>query len=277
VPDIGVYHPQIIHFVIALCIVGVVCRVIAFRGKPKFLNGVATLLIVLGALASVAAVRSGEDAHGPVERIPGANTAVTDHEEWGERTRNVFLGVAALELLALAFLRKEKIAAWIRYGAVAGGLAGAVFLYETAEHGGELVYSYAGGVGTRSGEPEDVQRLVIAALFNKANLERSQNRPEEAARLMEELARQAPTNANVQIAYVRSLLTDRGDANAARGRLAAMQFPETLELQRGMLLADTYLALGSTDSAIMVLDPLAAKFPESPRVRARLDSLRSAR
>ena len=276
-PDIGVYHPQIVHFVVALLSVGVLCRVIAFRGKPKFLNGVATLLVVLGTLASVAAVRSGDDAHGPVERIPGANTAVTDHEEWGERTRNVFLGVAALELLALAFLKKEKIAALIRFGAVAGGLAGAFFLYETAEHGGELVYSYAGGVGTRSGEPEDVQRLLIAGLFNKANLERRENRPEEAARLMEELARQAPTNANVQLAYVRSLLTDRGDANAARGRLAALQFPETLELQRGMLLADVYLALGAADSAILALEPLAMKFPESARLRARLDSLRGAR
>jgi uncharacterized membrane protein len=274
VPDIGVFHPQIVHFVVALCVVGVLCRLIAFRGKPMFLNGVATLLIVLGALASVAAARSGDDAHGPVERIPGANTAVTNHEEWGERTRNVFLGVAALELLALAFMKKEKIAGWVRLGALAGGLVGAVFLYEAAEHGGELVYSYAGGVGTRSGEPEDVTRLLIAGLHNKANLERSQNRPEEAARLVEEMARQAPMNPYVQLAYVRSLLTDRHDANAARGRMAALQFPESLELQRGTLLADVYRALGTPDSAVLVLEPLAQKYPQSARVRALLDSLR---
>src|SRR2546422_4555637 len=34
-------------------------------------------------------------------RVPGARAAVMEHEEWGERTRNIFLVVAALEIAAL--------------------------------------------------------------------------------------------------------------------------------------------------------------------------------
>ncbi len=62
-------------------------------------------LLLLGTGAAVIAVQSGGDAHGPVERVPGARDMVEEHEEWGERTRNVFFLVVALELLAL-ILRK---------------------------------------------------------------------------------------------------------------------------------------------------------------------------
>jgi uncharacterized membrane protein len=277
VPNIGVFHPQIVHFAITLCLVGVACRLIAFRGKPKFLNSAATLLLVAGAIAAVVAVRSGGDAHGPVERIPGAAQAVTEHEEWGERARNVFLGIAALELIALAFLKKEAIAGWIRIASVVAGLVGAFFIYEAAEHGGELVYSYAGGVGTRSGNPEDVTRLLVAGLHQKAALERREGRLEEAARLTEEMARQSPNDPSVQLAYAQSLLTDRKDPHAALGRLAAIQVTGNPEIGKGMLLSDAYLMLGMPDSARIVLEPLAQKYPNARRIQGRLDSLNRSR
>lgn len=46
-------------------------------------------------------MQSGDDAHGPVERIPKARPVVVEHEELAERARNIFLGVVAIELLAL--------------------------------------------------------------------------------------------------------------------------------------------------------------------------------
>src|SRR5512134_2714049 len=101
-PSFAAFHPQVVHFVIALLIVGVAFRVVALTGKVKWTGPAATALLVMGGIASWVAAKSGDAAHGPVERIPGARDAVVEHEEWGERTRNVFVGVAALELVALA-------------------------------------------------------------------------------------------------------------------------------------------------------------------------------
>ena len=137
-PDIGVFHPQIVHFVIALLMVGVVFRLISLTGKAQFTGAAALTLILIGTGASVLAVKSGEDAHGPAERVPGARDAVGEHEEWGERTRNLFLVVAALELLALGLSDRRRRAVLVASGVV--GLGGMFVLYETAEHGGDLVY-----------------------------------------------------------------------------------------------------------------------------------------
>ncbi len=66
-------------------------RWIWFTGKVPFAGSAAATLLLIGTLAAVLAVESGEDGHGPAERIPGARPAVEEHEEWGERTRNLFL------------------------------------------------------------------------------------------------------------------------------------------------------------------------------------------
>jgi len=79
-----------------------------------------------------------------------------EHEEWGERTQIVLLLLGAIELVGLA-LRKSPKARLVHALAGVVGLVGVFFVYETGEHGGELVYAYAGGVGIRSGEPKDVE------------------------------------------------------------------------------------------------------------------------
>src|ERR1700741_649068 len=104
-PNLAVYHPIIVHFAIALLIVGVIFRWIslatAHRGRALFTGPAAATLLLAGTAAAYLAAKSGTDAHGPVERIPGAREAVMEHEEAGEWARDVFLVVAALELIAL--------------------------------------------------------------------------------------------------------------------------------------------------------------------------------
>src|SRR5262245_32954342 len=100
-PDLGVFHPQVVHFVVALLIVGVIARVaslLPLGGRLAFLGPMAALLVVLGTGAAFVAVQSGKDAHGPAERVPGARVAVEEHEEWGIRVRNAFVFVALFEL-----------------------------------------------------------------------------------------------------------------------------------------------------------------------------------
>jgi len=264
-PDIGVFHPQIVHFVVALLVVGVALRVVSLTGKLKWTSPAATTLLLLGTIAAVLAVKSGDDAHGPAERVPGARDAVVEHEEWGERTRNIFLAVAALELIALAGVGKK----WQRgvlAASAAVGLAGGFAVYETGEHGGELVYSYAGGVGVRSGEAEDVNRLLTAALYHNLVKDRSEGRHVDAARLIDELASRNAGDPSIEYMVVESMMLDRNDPARARALLAVMTPPADqlrLVMRHAMLLADAYEGLGFADSARTSLEALKGSVPET--------------
>jgi uncharacterized membrane protein len=272
VPNLAPFHPQIVHFVVALLIVGVLLRLVALTGKVRFAGGAATTLIVLGTVAAVLAVQSGHEAHGPVERVPGARAAVEAHEEWGERTRNVFLGVAALELVGLA-LRGPRVRRIVQAAAAVIGVVGVGVLYEAADHGGNLVYSYAGGVGLRTGAPEDVDRLLIAGLYHEAMLERREGKAADAARLIEELARRRPDDADVQLLVAESLVLDRQDGAAGLAALRRLPVPDgdrRLAFRRGWLEADAYEAAGFPDSARAVLEALSAAFPGNERLRQRI-------
>jgi uncharacterized membrane protein len=143
---LGPYHPHTVHFVIALAIVGVALRLISLTGRLTFAGPAAATLLLICAGVSVMAVQAGLDAHGPAERVPGARDAVVEHEEWGIRTRNMLLFVAAIELIALGLIRLGK-ARYAHMASAVVGLGALFCLYEAAEHGGELVYGYARGAG----------------------------------------------------------------------------------------------------------------------------------
>jgi uncharacterized membrane protein len=275
-PDIGAFHPQIIHFVIVLGIVGVILRLVSFTPFFTWSREAAMPFLVAAAVAGFAATKSGEDAHGIPERIPGAREAVHEHEESGELARNVLLAIALLEVGAFVLRRKEKVARGLLMASGLAGLAAFWAIYEAGEHGGEVVYEYAGGVGTRSGEAEDVQNLLVAGLYNQARLAREAGRLDEAARLTEELARQRPDDANVKFLLVESQLKDRKDAAGALAAVAALPGdPENpfFAMRRGLLMSDAYVALGHPDSARMVLTTLAERFPESRTIKGALEKL----
>lgn len=278
-PDIGVYHPQIVHFVIGFLILGVAARIVSLLPlgeRLRFAGPMAATLLILGALISIIAVQSGKNAHGPVERVPGARDAVVEHEEWGERTRNAFLWIAGFEVAALAFASRRRLAQGLRIVSALGGIAGVWVLYEAGEHGGELVYNYAGGVGIRSGAPDDVRRLLVAGLYHNARAARDGGRKEEAGRLVDELQRQMPEDATVKFLGVESLIKDRENPRAALEALAAIPVAADdwrLGLRKATLTAEAYNALGARDSAQAALDDIKVRFPDNPRVKAALERM----
>ena len=273
--SMGSFHPQVVHFAVALLTVGVVFRLLSLTGRIAFAGPAASVLLLLGTASAVAAVQSGTAAHGPVERVPGSRDAVIEHEDWGKRARNVFLAVAALEVLALVLARRGKARpAHVLSGAV--GLAGLFYLYEASEHGGELVYSYAGGVGIRSGEPEDVARLLLAGLYHQAQLDRKAGRPAEASRLIEEMARRFPDDLEVQMLAAESLLLDGKDAEgaiAALDRISVPQESRRLVSRHGILWADALQGAGRAAEARSVLEALLARYPDSSSVKEKLTNL----
>ena len=269
-------HPQIVHFVIALLFMGVLLRCVSLTGKAAFTGPAAAVLLLVGTVAAVLAVQSGTAAHGPVERVPGARAAVMEHEEWGERTRNIFLVVAALEIAALA----PAVSRWRRWVLAASalvGLGGAVSLYEAADRGGDLVYAYAGGVGIRSGDPADVDRLLVAGLYHEAMLERKQGKPSEAAQLIGQLAQRYPDDTSVRLLAVESLIVDKQDGKAA---LAALKWfapgsdSRFLRFRVGLLRADAFAVAGMPDSARIVLQAMSGEFAGNRAIQDRLGKLK---
>ena len=203
-PDIGFYHPLIVHFAIGLVMVGVLFRWISFSGRALFTGPAAAALIFLGTAAAVAAAWSGNDAHIAVEDMPGIATAV----------------------------------------------------------------------GIRSGDPADVGRLLLAGLYHQAQLDEKANRSADAAILMEIAARRFPSDEAVQVLAAESLLVDRHDPAAALAALSKVMVPtdeRRWRFRHGWLTADALDALGQTAAAQATLRNLLAEFPDSERVRRRLE------
>ncbi|MEZ4415762.1 MAG: DUF2231 domain-containing protein [Gemmatimonadota bacterium] len=275
-PELGAFHPIVVHFAIALLFVGVPLRILSLFGKWQFPGPAALLLILVGTAASMVAVKSGIDAHGPAERVPGARPAVVEHEELGEKTRNIFLAVAAMELLALA-LRKQRYGRAFLFGSAAIGAVGLFFMYETGEHGGELVYSYAGGVGTRTGEEEDVGRLLRAGLYHQAMQDREAGRAEAAARLIDEMAQRSPSDPDVLLLSAQSTLQDRNDPEGALAQLeripGASEGP--MRLRVAYIRADALVAMGDRAGALALLEGLQQEFPTSTQLQRRIEALQN--
>jgi len=278
-PTLASWHPQIVHFVVALLFVGLAMRLVAFTPYFRFTNYAATTLLVVGTIAAILAVKSGLDAHDPVERIPGTRALVMEHEEGGETTRNIFIAVALIELAALGLTYRAPLARYARYAYMASaalGIWGAGELFETAEHGGELVYSYGGGPGLRTGDPADVQRLLLAGLYNQSRIDRREGRSADAAALLNEMSKRFPTDTTVRFLHAESLLLDSKSPRAALAAVDSVPAaPNDARTQSRLatLKADAYVALGRRDSARAVLTAAAAAFPQSTRIKAKLDSL----
>jgi len=271
-PSLASLHPIVVHFAIALLIAGAVFRWLSLTGRLSFASPAAASLLLAGTVAAVLAVKSGTAAHGPVERIPGVVDAVIAHEHWGERARNAFIVVAVAELAVLLLARRGKE----RMAVIASAVlcVPAVFcLYEAGEHGGELVYEYAGGPGLRTGDPADVGRLLVAGVYNQAQADRKAGRPGDAAALVSAIAPRFASDPSVQVMAAESALLDRKDPAAALdilGRTTVPQDNARLRMRHGLLMADALEAAGRPDAARATLQQLASAFPESGRIKQRL-------
>jgi predicted Zn-dependent protease len=150
-------------------------------------------------------------------------------------------------------------------------------VYKASELGGQLVYKYAGGVGTRYGDSTDVQRLLLAGLYQQAMQDRAAKRPDAAAQTLELMTQRFPGNPNVQLLRAESQVLDLKDGKAALATLAQIPVQRDnrlLSTRVAFLKADAYVAAGFKDSARVTLEALNQAFPDNPRVRQRLEQLK---
>jgi uncharacterized membrane protein len=272
------YHPTIVPFAIALLPAGLVFRWLFLSGRAPFADHAARILLLAGILAAALAVHSGLAAHGPVERVPGSREAVDTHEGWGKRTLVVFLVVGGLEIVALGAARWGRSRPVLLASGVVG-LLGLVCLFEAGEHGEELVYSYAGGVGIRDGNADDVGRLLLAGLYHQAQLHRKEGRREEAATLIDTAVHRFPGNLELQIVAAESRLVDRRDPAAALRALEEIHVPgadRRLRVRHALLTADALVAAGQPEGARALLLTLQAQLPDDARLKKKLEEVQAA-
>lgn len=277
----GAYHPQVVHFAVGLAFAGVGFRLLSLTGHLRFTSPAATTLVLLGTLACFAATQTGTAAHAPVERIPGVRPAVVEHEELGERARNLMVVVSLFELAALVLTRWQKPQAFaVTVAAAVAGLGGLVAIYEASEHGGQLVYNYAGGVGIRSGNPEDITQLFVTGAYQQALLDRQNGRRDEAMALVELAAARVPTNLELQLMAAEWTTDVKRDPAFALSRLDGLQIAQEntrLRVRAGLARASALMAQGNADGAKAVLHTLQSEFPANAQIKRRLEELSAPR
>jgi uncharacterized membrane protein len=273
----GAYHPQIVHFAIVLAFVGVGFRLLSLTGRLAFAGPAATTLVLAGTIASFLAVQSGTAAHGPVERIPGVRSAVVAHETWGERARNTFVIVSLAELGTLLMTwRRHRLVQPVTIAAAAVGLVGLVVMYQAADHGGSLVYSYAGGIGMRRGDTEGVNRLFVAGAYGQAMQDLQAGQTDDAMALINLASTRFPGNLDLQLLAAEWETDMQGDAVASLRRLDALSIPQDdtrSRIRAGLARAKALAAQGNANGARAVLQTLQGEFPTNTRVQEQLDEL----
>lgn len=158
-------HPLLVHFPIVLLIVGIVVDLAGALATPASprrdqLRTTGAGLLALAAISLPVTYWTGTRAGDAISSpFVQADAAVARHADWAWWTMWFFLAVIALRITLQAIGRLQRTA---HVGLALVGLAGLGLLYETAEHGGRLVYDLGVGVrpvreapeGTFEPEPE---------------------------------------------------------------------------------------------------------------------------
>lgn len=136
-------HPMIVHFPIALLIVGFLFDVTGMFVRKEFFSWAGFSLLMLGALGVIAAFISGNLAGSGITEEGVLKQALETHESAAELTVWI-TGFAALFRLALVLLKKYK--GYLKIAALVIYLAAVAAIGRTGFYGGELVYKHAAGV-----------------------------------------------------------------------------------------------------------------------------------
>ncbi|MEW5842323.1 MAG: DUF2231 domain-containing protein [Bacteroidota bacterium] len=136
-------HPMIVHFPIALIIVGFLAELLSFFIKKEFFSTAAFYLLILGTLGVVAAYFTGQYAGDGITEVGALKQALETHEDAAELTLWLMVAAAGARI-AMVLLKKYhgafKILAFVLF------FVGVVSVARTGFYGGELVYKHAAGV-----------------------------------------------------------------------------------------------------------------------------------
>ena len=139
-------HPAVVHFPIALLLVGAGFSLLAVV-FPRWALPTA-LILFLGAAGAVVAVQTGEREEHRLPKTTGElHEALENHEHAGERARNFSLAAAFLAVLTVLTARWRLVKRILAAATAVVALMTAYHVAQAGHYGGALVYEHGFGVG----------------------------------------------------------------------------------------------------------------------------------
>ena len=136
-------HPMIVHFPIALLIVGFLFDLTGAFLNKDFFSKTGFYLLILGTVGVLAAYISGNIAGDGVSEAGALKQALENHEEAAELSLWLMV-VASIVRITIVLLKKYSgVFKWV---AVVLFLVGILSIARTGYYGGELVFKHAAGV-----------------------------------------------------------------------------------------------------------------------------------
>lgn len=140
-------HPAVVHFPVALLLLGALVAVLAVFVRRWHMPLFAAILLSLGALGAVVATVTGEEEEERVEHaIPSAEPVLDEHAGWGEGARNAGIAAALLAVAAAVLVGKPAVGRVLSVLAACIALVAAYYVAQAGHFGGELVYRHGAGV-----------------------------------------------------------------------------------------------------------------------------------
>lgn len=149
-------HPMIVHFPIALLIVGFLFDLLGAVLRKDFYGKVGFNLLILGTLGVVAAYFTGNLAGGGITEAGALKQALEIHEEAAELSLWLMVGTAVIRIALI--ITKKYTGSW-RWITVVLLFIGVLSIARTGYYGGELVFKHAAGVQFNIGTSFDTEIL----------------------------------------------------------------------------------------------------------------------
>ena len=137
-------HPKIVHFPIALLSVYALLEITGIVSKKEFISKCALLLMCLGVVSAFFAVLTGNEAFSAFQSWTKESTElINEHQTYATFLVwfSLFVGVLRLFLVI-----KNSFKGSMKFVFIVISIVILYLVYETGEHGGELVSKF--GVGT---------------------------------------------------------------------------------------------------------------------------------
>ncbi|HSD64248.1 MAG TPA: DUF2231 domain-containing protein [Ignavibacteriaceae bacterium] len=136
-------HPMIVHFPIALLIVGLLADFIGLISKKEFFSNAGFYLLILGTLGVVAAFITGQSAGEGVTETGSLKLALENHEDAAQLSIWLMSAAALVRIMFVAIKKYSGVLKWIAFALF---LIGVLSIARTGYFGGELVFKHAAGV-----------------------------------------------------------------------------------------------------------------------------------
>jgi uncharacterized membrane protein len=137
-------HPKVVHFPVALLTTYSLLEIIGILFKKEFLSKTALLILCMGILAAFLAVLTGNQAAADFKFwTTHSSTLLGEHQTYATSLLWFAVFVCGFRIFVVI---KKKFVGVIKYLFILFALVMIFLVYQTGDHGGNLVKKY--GIGT---------------------------------------------------------------------------------------------------------------------------------